>query len=71
MQKHKKALLLIDLLNIALELLVSNRQGVEELLQADCGALLPGMRRLLHYVALVVKHQLGPHLAGLMACHHT
>jgi len=32
------------LFDIALELLVSNRQGVEELLQDDCGALLPGMR---------------------------
>lgn len=32
-----------DLLYIALELLVSNRQGVEELLQTDCGALLTGM----------------------------
>lgn len=31
------------LLDIALELLVSNGQGVEELLQAYCGALLPGM----------------------------
>lgn len=60
-----------DLLNIALELLVSNRQGVEELLQADCGALLPGMGWLLRQVAFVVKHQLGPHLAGLVACHHT
>lgn len=32
-----------DLLNIALKLLVSNGQGVEELLKADCGALLPGI----------------------------
>lgn len=36
--------LMTDLLDIALELLVSNRQGVEELLQTDCGALLPWMR---------------------------
>ena len=60
-----------DLLYIALELFVSNRQGVEELLQAHCGALLTGMGYLLHHVALVVKHQLGPHLVGLMARHHT
>lgn len=58
------------LFNIALELLVSNRQGVEELLQTDCGALLPRMRRLLHKVAFLVKHQLGPHLARHVACHH-
>lgn len=63
--------LMTDLLDIALELLVSDGQGVEELLQADCGALLPWMGRLLHQVAFLVKHQLGPHLAGLMARHHT
>lgn len=50
---------------------MSNGQRVEELLQADCGALLPGMRGLLHQVAFVVKHQLGAHLAGLVARHHT
>lgn len=33
-----------NLLNIALELLVSHRQSVEELLQAHSGALLPRMR---------------------------
>ena len=60
-----------DLLNISLELLMSDRQGVEELLQADCGALLSGMRRLLNQVAFVVEHQLGPHLARLVAGHHT
>lgn len=43
MHKYENDPLMTDLLNIALELLVSNRQGVEELLQADCGALLPGM----------------------------
>lgn len=60
-----------NLLNVALELLVSHRQSVEQLLQAHCGALLPRVRCLLHLVAFMVKHQLGPHLAGLMACHHT
>lgn len=37
-----------NLLNIALKLLVSNRQGGKELLQADRGALLPRMRGPLH-----------------------
>ena len=73
MQKHKTDLndLMTNLFNVALELLVSNRQGIEKLLQADCSALLTGMRRLLHHVAFVVKHQLCPHLVGLMACQHT
>ena len=44
MQKHQNDPLLTDLFYIALKLLVSNRQGVEELLQADCGTLLPRMR---------------------------
>ena len=60
-----------DLLNIALELFVSDGQGEEELLHAHCAALLSRMRWLLHYVAFVVKHQLGAHLAGLMARNHT
>lgn len=60
-----------DLFNIALELLVPHRQCVEELLQANSGALLPRMRCLLHEVTFVVKHQLGPHLAGLMTSHYT
>lgn len=63
--------LMSDLLNITMELLVSNRQGVEELLQADGAALLPRLWWPLHQVAFLVKHQLGPHLAGLMACQHT
>lgn len=71
MQKIKNSPWMTDLLNIALKLLVSNGQGVEELLKADCGALLPGIGWLLHEVAFMVKHQLGPHLAGLVACHHT
>lgn len=62
---------MMNLLYVSLELLVSDRQGVEKLLQADCGALLTGLGQLLHQVALMVKHQLGPHLARLMACHHT
>lgn len=33
-----------DLLNIALELFVSDGQGVEELLHAHCAALLSRMR---------------------------
>lgn len=61
---------MMNLLYVSLELFVSNRQGVEKLLQADCGALLTGLGRLLHQVALVVEHQLGPHLARLMACHN-
>lgn len=61
----------MNLLYIALELLVSNRQGGEELLQADCGALLTGMRPPLHQVTFVVKHQFGAHLVGLVARHHT
>lgn len=48
-----------------------NRKGVEELLQADCGALLSWVGRLLHPVAFLVKNQFGPHLGGLMARHHT
>lgn len=49
---------------------MSNRQCVEELLQAHCGALLSGMGRPQYQVAFVVKHQFGPHLAGLMTRHH-
>lgn len=60
-----------DFLDVPLELLVSNRQRVEELLQGDRGARLPGMRRLLHEVALVVEHQLGADLAGLVAGDYT
>lgn len=71
MQTYKTSPLITDLLNVALELLVANRQGVEELLQADGGALLSGLRGLLHQVAFVVKHQLGAHLSGFMARHHT
>lgn len=52
----------IDLFNIALELLVSNGQRVEELLQDDCGALLPGIRGLVHKMAFLVEHQLSAHL---------
>lgn len=50
---------------------MSNGQCVEELLQAHCGALLSGMGTPQYQLAFVVKHQFGPHLAGLMACHHT
>lgn len=60
-----------NLFNVALELLVSHRQSVEQLLQAHCGALLSRVRQPLHHVAFVVKHQLGPHLAGLMTGHNT
>ena len=59
------------LFDIALELLVTDRQGVEELPQADSGALLPGVRTALDQVTIVVKHQLGAHLGRLMAGHHT
>lgn len=62
---------LADLFDIPLELLVPNRQSVEELLQSDRGARLPGTGGLLHNVASVVKHQFGAYLAGLMACNHT
>lgn len=44
MHTHNNDHSMSDLLNVSLELLVSDRQGVEELLQADCGALLSGMR---------------------------
>lgn len=37
-----------NLFNVALKLLVSDGKCVEELLQADCGALLSGMWRPLH-----------------------
>jgi len=47
-QQHKNDPKTTDLLDIALELLVPDRQGVEELLQADGGALLPWMGRPLH-----------------------
>lgn len=50
---------------------MSNGQCVEELLQAHCGALLSGMGRPQYQVAFVVKHQFCPHLARLVACHHT
>lgn len=60
-----------NLFNIALEFLVPNGQRAEELLQAHCGALLSGVGRPQRQVASVVKHQFGPHLAGLMARHHT
>ena len=49
---------------------MSDGQCGEELLQAHCGALLSGMGRPQYQVAFVVKHQFGPHLAGLMACHY-
>lgn len=60
-----------NLFNIALKLLVSDGQRAEELLQAHCGALLSGVGGPQHQVAFVVKHQLGPHLAGPVAGHHT
>ena len=49
---------------------MTNGQGVEELPQADSGALLAGVRTALDQVTIVVKHQLGAHLGGLMAGHH-
>ena len=59
------------LFDIALELFVTDGQGIEELPQADSGALLAGVRTALDQVTIVVKHQLGAHLGRLVAGHHT
>lgn len=50
---------------------MSDGQGVEELRQADRGALLPGVGQPLGQVTIVVKHQFGAHLGSLMTGHNT
>lgn len=54
-----------------MKLLVTNWQGAEELLKADGGPLLPGMRSSLDKTALAVKDESSAHMATFMAGHYT
>lgn len=61
----------LNLFDVAMKLLVTNWQGGEELLKADGGPLLPGMRSSLDKTALVVKDESSAHMATFMAGHYT
>lgn len=65
------AQLWLNLFDVALKLFVANRQGGEELLKADGGPLLPGMRSSLDKAAIVVKDEPSAHVAAFMTGHHT
>ncbi len=70
-QTHVPKYLPTDLFDVALELLVSNRQRGEELLQSDSSAMLTGMWHTLSETTIVVIHQPSSDLSTLMAGHNT
>lgn len=53
-----------------MKLFVANWQGVEELLKADGGPLLPGMRSPLDETSILVKDEPSAHMAPFMTGHH-
>lgn len=65
------AALWLNLFDVAVKLFVANRQGGEELLKADRGPLLPGMRCSLDKTAIVVEAEPSAHLATFVAGQHT